>query len=639
MCGIFGILLHADHSIPDHDKLRSTVGLLAHRGPDYSEVFAAPGIGLAHTRLSLLDLSPRSHQPFWDRARRYCLVYNGEIYNFRELRQELESEGVGFRTSSDTEVLLEGLIRWGADHTLRRLEGMFAFGLYDTAERSLLLARDRFGIKPLHFYEGSDRLVFASEVQALRPWIPWEPDVISISAFVNGHGGPMTGPGFLKGVRTPLPGSIITVRHGGAVESRRFFSLSELWDPEESRRLKSLRPEDAVEETDRLLCESVRLQLIADAPVGALCSGGVDSSLIMAIAARNHKDLAIFHANVVGKSSELKAAVALARHLDLHLETVDVVDADFIERLPEVTRHYGLPFTYHPNSVPFLMVSKLVRKNGVKAVLSGEGSDECFLGYSWTMQNPVDFLTALPRRPLATLRKLARSLMAARRPSPHKDGVAEALGKRFESDAEVAEVRAAVEERFDRSLDDTELLSASWMTYHLRTLLHRNDALGMAASIEARFPYLDSNVARLAANLPYEYKVRYSRSVSRDVDLQRDRHLLRDKWVIRQVADRYLPAHLARRPKQGFPTSAFGRMKVSGEFLHGSFVSELFGLGDSQVSYFDRHADRGIRLRLLQLEVWARVVLLDQPADAVVSWIRQHATIQPEQPAKGKAAS
>jgi len=250
------------------------------------------------------------------------------------------------------------------------------------------------------------------------------------------------------------------------------------------------------------------------------------------------------------------------------------------------------------------------------------------------MHNAADLLAAFPRRPIATARKLLRLYLESRRPSSKNGDVVEALGRRFESDAELLEVREAIEKKSGRPVDDTELLSASWMTYHLRTLLHRNDALGMAASIEARFPYLDSRVARLAANLPYEYKVRYSRSMSRDVALKRDRHLLKDKWIIRQVADRYLPAHLARRPKQGFPTSAFGRMKISEDFLRGSYVGELFGLGSSQLSYFDRHADRALRLRLLQLEVWARIVLLAEPADAVVGWIRQHAVIRPEQPVK-----
>ena len=187
---------------------------MQHRGPDHYGIFADEGIGLVNTRLSLMDLTPRSNQPFWDRQRRYALIYNGEIYNYRELQSELEEQGVEFRTTSDTEVLLECLIHYGAEATLPRLEGMFAFALYDTREQVLVLARDRFGIKPLYVYDGHDAFLFASEVRAIRPWMTFEPDILSISSYLQGFGEPSKGYSFYKDIRSIPPGTLIMLRRG-----------------------------------------------------------------------------------------------------------------------------------------------------------------------------------------------------------------------------------------------------------------------------------------------------------------------------------------------------------------------------------------------------------------------------------------
>ena len=340
------------------------------------------GIG-PYTALSP-DLNARSNQPFWDQQQRYCLVYNGEIYNFQALRTELEQQGIRFRTTSDTEVLLEWLIHSGAEATLPKLEGMFAFALYDRIEQTLLLARDSLGIKPLFIYDQDDAFVFASEICAMRPWIPFAPDQLSIASYLSGFSGPTKGYTFFEQVQSLEPGGIITIRRGERATYRRFFSLESFCDPAEMERLQQLKLSRLVDEVDARLHASVRSQLVADAPVGALCSGGVDSSLLMAIAAKYHNNLAVFHANVVGPLSEYEAATRLAKHLKLDLKTVDVLDQDFLDKMPEVIGHYGYPYyPCNPHSIPFFMVSQLVHNNQVKAILSGEGADECFLGYSW----------------------------------------------------------------------------------------------------------------------------------------------------------------------------------------------------------------------------------------------------------------
>jgi len=330
-----------------------------HRGPDHQATYVSEGIGLAHTRLSLLDLHPRSNQPFWDRRGRYCLVYNGEIYNYRELRSELEEQGIEFKTTSDTEVLLECLIHHDVKATLPRLEGMFAFALYDSHERLLTVARDRFGIKPLYVYDQQDSFIFASEIPAMRPWIRFEADLLSISSYLQGPAdqqGPAKGFSFFKHIKIVAPGTLITVQRGGQARYTRFFSLGDFWDAGEVERLKQQKPSQVVDEVEEMLLKSVKSQVLADAPVGAFCSGGVDSSIVVAMASRFHNNLAIFHADVIGPTSEHDAAAGLAKHLKLDLKSIEVVDQDFIEMMPEVMAHYGYPFTLHPHAVPYLMV-------------------------------------------------------------------------------------------------------------------------------------------------------------------------------------------------------------------------------------------------------------------------------------------
>jgi len=645
MCGIFGILQHKSDRIPDQRCVETSAGLMHHRGPDHQETYVDEGIGLAHTRLSLLDLHPRSNQPFWDRRGRYCLVYNGEIYNYRELRSELEEQGIEFKTTSDTEVLLECLIHHDVKATLPRLEGMFAFALYDSHERLLTVARDRFGIKPLYVYDQQDSFIFASEIAAMRPWIRFEADLLSISSYLQGPAdqqGPAKGFSFFKHIKIVAPGTLITVQRGGHAHYSRFFSLGDFWNAGEVERLKQLKPSQVVDEVEEMLLKSVKMQLLADAPVGALCSGGVDSSIVVAMACRFHNNLAIFHADVVGRDSEHDAAAALAKHLRLDLKTVEVVDQDSIETMPEVMERYGYPFTLHPNSVPFLMVSRLVRSNGVKAILTGEGSDECYIGYPRTIFGLRDFILRLPLRTYHIFPGLIKLLLRGhyrgliseiRTLSPKPDRLYKpasyvsvpSLQNRFERELEYDEICSHIQRITGKPVDYKEMTCVDQMSYLLRTLLHRNDCLGMAASIESRFPFLDSRLVKLAINIPYQYKVRFSPTV-----LEPEHLFLRDKWVLRKVADRYLPAVLSQRKKRGFPTSAHSRMDIPTEFFEESFVADLFDLDRRAIRYLIDHADRGLKRRLLHLEVWAHVCLHDAPRNKILAKLRNHITVRPQ---------
>jgi len=618
MCGIFGVLHHDSNVVPSENLLRSIAGSLRHRGPDHYGVYAAGGIGLVHTRLSLLDLNPRSNQPFWDQERRYCLVYNGEIYNYRELQKLLEEAGIVFRTTSDTEVLLESVLHYDVSNILPELQGMFAFGLLDTHEKSLLIARDRFGIKPLYVYQNNDVFIFSSEIKAIGEYVNLEPDLLSISSYLHGFSGPTKGHTFFKGVEFVPPGGVIKVALGKAAIGSHFFEMADFWDESHAEKLRTTPLPNLVDEAERLLFTSVKQHLIADAPVGALCSGGVDSSLIMAMASRIHNNLAIFHSNVAGPDSEYPAALALAKHLKLDLKTIDVSDEDFIDTVPDVMQHYEHPFSYHPNSIPFLRVSRLVRENGVKAVLSGEGSDECYLGYNEVVsEHPLLAYRKFPQYIRKVLQKVPKVRAIIPPVNDHATDLLRALHNRFEValDEENTKVKfgAACVNGHAKYSESIDLLN-----YHLRTLLHRNDALGMAASVEARFPFLNHDLVKYAVNLPYAAKIRFAPSWNPA------HRFLQDKWIVREVARRYLPTELSQRQKLGFPFDTFTRMRISPEFFSGSPLADLLGLSERGMRYLIDRAATDLKLRLFHLDVWAHTCLYQMDRGRLLGRLRRH---------------
>jgi asparagine synthase (glutamine-hydrolysing) len=625
MCGIFGILYRDGRTAPDPARLARSAALLGHRGPDGHGTHAEPGLGFAHTRLSLLDLTERGAQPFWDRQERRCLVYNGEVYNFEELRTELEQEGVSFRSGTDTEVILEAIIRHGLDAVLPRLEGMFAFALWDRETRVLTLARDRFGIKPISYYEDDHCLVFGSEIKAFSPWVTLRPDLVSASAYLLGSGGPTRDHTFFAGTRMLPPGTVLQAGGGGPSTSRSYFPIWSFWDEDRRAELAGLRPAQIVDRFEERLLASVRKHLIADAPVGALCSGGLDSSVIMAMAARHHNNLAVFHANVVGPLSEYDAAKTLAKHLKLELKAVPVRDADYIELMPRVVEHCEFPFAYHLNSIPFLKVALLVRDNGVKAVLSGEGSDECYLGYS--VEAYRDLRLALQRfrlRSEAVMRRVPLLGKIAGVP----DGALQREGydilNRFEMTLDQSEIRQAVERLAGGPVRPRERRSLELMCYHLQTVLQRNDFMGMAASIEARFPFLDHELVRDAVNLSSRYKIRPGFQMS-----DRSHPFLIDKWVVRRVADRYLPRVLSRRKKLGFPISVFARLSVDREYFRGSQIAELFQLSAREQAHLFDVVGHGMLVRVLLMEIWARRFLDGQPYERVAADLLRSVRVRP----------
>ena len=628
MCGIFGIRFNRHDTQVDAARTKQAIAAIGHRGPDALQTFIQPGLGLGHARLSLVDVSSRSDQPFHDESGRYVLIFNGEVYNFRELRQGLEKNGVTFKTTSDTEVVLHSLIKHGPD-ALANFEGMFALAFVDREDGAILLARDRFGMKPLFWSDrmaGGEAFGFASEVAAFDPWMTLRPDMGSFYAYLGKFGGPTSGKSFYEGVNALAPGDYLLSRRGQAPVIAPFFKLHDFLDAAESERLRALSPAQVVDEFDEAMQQAVASKLFADARVGAFASGGVDSSLIVAMAARQQKDVALFHANVKGAWSETPAAQGLADHLGLDLHIAEVEEQDFVDMIPRVLRHYGYPFSYHPNCAPLMVTAQLARDTGVKGLLSGEGSDELFLGYPWLGRKPItDAFAALSSGAQDLLRAipgLGPVLLPDR--IGNAPQVRELMSGREMAD-DVERVAAALA-RFPANLQDagTEW-SLDYMHHHLRTLLHRNDTMGMAASIEARFPFLDHRVARFGVNLPRRFKLRTSPLV-----FEKAHPFVRDKWVVRAVADRYVPKDLSQRIKIGFWTTVFQRLKISPSYLGGSPLGDVLHLSQRQLEDSFDDAGNDLRLRLLLCDVWLRTSFGGEGEDTATARLRDHVTILPE---------
>mgnify|MGYP002378603004 FL=1 len=392
MCGITGYISFPSIH-PSMDALSSALAELRHRGPDDSGLFQnhTYGIGLAHTRLSILDLSPSGHQPMVSDDGQVVLVFNGEIYNFRELRIELEAQGHTFRGHSDTEVLLnfylaQRQLENGITTMLQRLNGIFAFALWDTDRQAMLIVRDAFGVKPLYYATSNNTFAFASEIKALRYLLPsyhenvGKIDVASINRYLSflwcpGEGTPT------KGVRKLNPGEALWVQEGKIVERFTWYHLPAF-------RIESpsfLTQAEAIHGTEYYLRQATHRQMVADVPIGAFLSGGLDSSSIVAFAREQNPNIHCFTIEAAGSgeegiSDDLPYARRVANYLNVPLETIRIDATRMAEDLSAMVAQLDEPLA-DPAPLNVLYICQRAREQGVKVLLSGLGGDDLFTGY------------------------------------------------------------------------------------------------------------------------------------------------------------------------------------------------------------------------------------------------------------------
>lgn len=594
MCGLAGFFDPAAGAAADAQRAVASrmAETLRHRGPDDTGAWvdAEAGIGLGHRRLAIVDLSPAGHQPMLSADGRYCIAYNGEIYNHGGIRRELEGLGHAFRGHSDTEVVLAAVVAWGVEAALKRFVGMFAFALWDRVERRLFLARDRLGEKPLYYGWQGGVLLFASELKAMRAHPSWRGEVDrGALALLLRHNYIPAPHSIYRDIFKLMPGSFAVfdadavVRRDfspwpdtpGRLSPRSYWTLHAVVGHDGPGRAEP----DSLEATDRLdvlLREAVKGQMVADVPLGALLSGGVDSSAVVAaMQAQSATPVRTFTIGYEEREyNEAHHARAVAHHLGTDHRELVATPADALALIPRLPEVYDEPFA-DSSQIPTLLVSHLARTQ-VTVTLSGDGGDELFGGYPryiWAeriwrkwRRLPAGLRAALGRairgipvgawdRLLAAPAKIGIGHFAVRHPGAkaHRVGEllaaedAQAVYRRLLSHWPYPEALARgarePETAFTRARDWPELpeftercMFLDTLTYLPDDVLVKVDRASMNASLEVRVPLLDHRIVEFAWSLPLSLRVRRGRA----------------KWLLREVLNRYVPRELIERPKMGF---------------------------------------------------------------------------------------
>lgn len=621
MCGLAG-LIHLDGALADADDeraVRSMCDLLAYRGPDDAGVHAIGSACLGSRRLAIIDLSPAGHMPMSDESGRWWIAHNGEVYNFGVVRQELERMGVRFASHTDTEVILQAWINWGVA-CLDRFVGMFAFAIYDRKENELVLVRDRFGVKPLYWTEVDGRILFASEIKALMAqrsssqvdhrslgqwWLYRNLDALTTSTLI-------------EGVRQLMPGQLARIR-GGRMQFQTWYSAMEHVNESEHERLGSMSEKEIIAHIETQLDEAVRLRLVSDVPVGTLLSGGLDSSLVTALAARHSDQLSGFHISIAGNKDldERRFAESLAGKLKIPFFAMDLTAQKFRANLAHVTWLEDMPLTFG-NSVGYYLICQVARAQGTIVVLTGEGADELFGGYSWNYRRRVTLRRFMPYFELLPVRlhnvlellvyKRAGLPVHAHRIRDQLPTMAGVIDQCARADAQ-ERCKAAYGFLGDDIVQEVSGSMLADLNDFLTPLLRRLDRTSMGASVEARVPFLDHRLAHTAINMPLKWRTgRYT-----------------DKWVLKQIARDHLPKELIWRRKMGFPLplDQYIAPLLTPAFFAGGFCEETLALsrrGIERMVENLRHRTHGL-FGLIGLEIWGRTFLMGQNADQITGHI------------------
>ncbi len=581
MCGICGFFdISASTAPAELDGIVTRMAAaIAHRGPDDSGTWsdASRGLALGHRRLSIIDLSPAGHQPMSSSDGRFVIVFNGEVYNFRALREELETLGRRFTGHSDTEVMLEAFCEWGIDASIRRFRGMFAFAVFDTQSEELHLCRDRMGEKPLYYGWAGNCFLFASELKAIEKHPAFHGEVSREALWLLTRYSYIPAPhSIYRGIVKLKPGMKVTtklkaVRCGELPVPEAFWSLG---DHIPKNGAPSIHEDTAaISSLDELLGESVSQQMVADVPVGAFLSGGVDSSLVVALMqSRSSRSVKTFTIGFeIPEYNEAKFAKAVAEHLGTdhtELYVTDKTARDLVSQLPSI---YDEPFA-DQSQVPTLLLSQLTRQH-VTVSLSGDGGDELFGGYTRYIR-ATKLWADLSRIPLP-VRRLVGSAAAAIPKNCWNlsaDWLFSLIGKRHLTGRLGNRVHRFASNWLIRDFDECAFgMSRFWgdvalnvpseardlpallgnpplsdpvarmmyfdsLSYLPDDILLKVDRAAMSVSLESRIPLLDHKVVEFAWSLPGNMKIRDGQG----------------KWLLRQVLDKYVPRKLIERPKRGF---------------------------------------------------------------------------------------
>jgi len=550
MCGLFGALSF-DASAIDPDHAARMSARVAQRGPDDKGEFFDGPVMLGHRRLAIIDLSPAGHQPMQEVTGRYTIVFNGTIYNYPELREMLLEKGYRFNSHSDTEVIINAYACWG-DDCVERLHGMFAFAIWDSVKQNLFLARDRMGIKPLYYAQSQKGFYFASNPQALLATGQFARDIdavglhhqLSLHAVIPA---PRT---LIKSIRKCRPAHYMNISADGKVGVERYWSLIA------KRPAAPMSEQDWIDAIHDALMQAVKKRLtIADVPVGVLLSGGLDSSLLVALLAEaGQSDIRTYSIGFEdqpeerGNEFEFSDPVA-ARYSSDHQKFL-IPNADVLTRLPEAVAAMAEPM-FGQDAVAFYLLSEQVSKS-VKVVQSGQGADEVFAGYFWYEQMAQAEGPALER-------------FASRYVDRDHDEFCETVSARYRAEDYTSDL---IEEHLNT--DEADSFMDAVLRFDITTLVvddpvKRVDNMTMAWGLEARVPFLDHHLVELAASCPVELKLKHH-----------------GKGVLKEIARGRIPDAVIDRPKGYFPMPAL-------KFVRGDFYQFMADTLNSQ-----RSLERGL---------------------------------------------
>jgi asparagine synthase (glutamine-hydrolysing) len=577
MCGIAGYI--SLNNTIDPSQLQGATKLLQHRGPDAEGFYFNDDkkIGLGHRRLSILDLSASANQPMFSSNGRFVIIFNGEVYNFKELRQKLKNKGANLKTNSDTEVILELFAEQGPA-CFKELNGMFALAIFDISKNILTLARDHAGIKPLFFYFDDGDFVFASELKSIR-------HIKKAALTINKkaipyflHLGFIPHPLTIYNKTEKFPTAHFLQLDLGSMSANNLNAeIIPFWKPENIIEKDSIKDEKKAKETlTSLLFDSIEKQLIGDVPIGTFLSGGVDSSLVTAIASKVSKQKINSYSIAIddGRFNESKYAQQVSRHLQTQHHEFNVKEKEVVELINELIPVFDEPFA-DSSAFPTMMVSRLAKKN-VTVALSGDGGDELFMGYGaykWAKILDESWVP-LAKLPLFSISKLLNDRY-------QRTGKLFAYNKRgnlkthifsqeqyFFREQELSNI--LIENKFDfieenmnlntnRKLTPVEEQSLWDFNYYLPDdLLVKTDRASMHYSLEIRVPLLDYRITEFAFNLDTNLKIRGN-------DM---------KYLLKQVLYDYLPEEIFRRPKWGFSIPLKKWLKTDLSYLIEKYTSK-----------------------------------------------------------------
>ena len=540
MCGICGEF-RFDHQLPEQQVIERMKKQLLKRGPDSHGTYVDAPIALGHQRLAIIDLSDKAAQPMLDATSGVALVFNGTIYNYPELRKELQSLGHPFKSSGDTEVILRSYIEWG-ENCVQRLQGMFAFAIWDQKKQRTLLARDRSGIKPLYYSQTKQRLLFASNTQAILhagDTIDTSIDSAALHNLFSLHAVVPAPRTIVKGIRKVKPAHYLLIDIQGKVEEKRYWSL------------RAKRPDTKMSEQDWIqaihdeLRRAVEKRVkIADVPVGVLLSGGIDSSLLVGLLAEaGQKDLKTFSVGFEDapeeKGNEFEYSDAVANMFATEHHQLMVPNDQVLPRLPEAFSNMAEPM-FAQDAVAFYLLSEAVSKE-VKVVQSGQGADEVFGGYFW-----------YPRMH-HSLKQGINRFSDEYFDRTHEEYL-EMVDTRFHGEDVTSQIMQDLLDEVDADEYLDRVLAADVTTLIVDDPVKRVDNMTMAWGLEARVPFLDTQLVELAASMPPEMKLPNG-----------------GKHVLKELSRGFLPDSVVNRSKAYFPMPAL--KYVRGEFL--DFMKEI----------------------------------------------------------------